>query len=43
MWWSLAHANGMKAAQGHIDTLEGKMTQEQIVEAQRLRKEWIRR
>ncbi len=44
MWYNLAAAQGGEAverAQSNKDTLEERMTREQIAEAQRLSREWI--
>jgi TPR repeat protein len=41
MWWNLAAAQGIESAQGNKDTLEERMTREQIAEAQRLSREWM--
>ena len=41
MWWNLAAGQGHEGAQRNKDTLEDRMTREQIAEAQRLSREWI--
>ena len=41
MWANLAAAQGNEDAQGLKDTIEQRMTREQIAEAQRLSREWI--
>jgi len=41
MWLNLSNANGHKPAIKLRDTLEKKMTKDQIVEAQKMAKEWM--
>ena len=41
MWWHLAAAQGLEAAQRGRDAIQQRMTSEQIAEAQRLSREWI--
>ena len=41
MRWNLAAAQGVEDAQGNKDSVEERMTREQIAEAQRLSREWI--
>ena len=40
MWWSLAQAQGEEAALGNLEVLVQRMTKEQIVEAQKMAREW---
>ena len=41
MWYNLSAAQGIEVAQSNKDVLEGRMTRDQIAEAQRLSREWI--
>ena len=41
MWWHLSAAQGEELARENKDTLERRMTREQIAEAQGLSREWI--
>ena len=41
MWFNLAAARGHESAQASKGTVEGRMTREQIAEAQRMSTEWI--
>jgi TPR repeat protein len=41
MWFNIAAAQGVEDAQSGKDQLEERMTPEQIVEAQRLSREWL--
>ena len=41
MWFNLSVAQGHGSAQDSKDIIEGRMTREQIAEAQRLSREWI--
>ncbi len=41
MWFNLAAAQGNEVARGNKGTVEGRMTREQIAEAQRMSTEWI--
>ncbi len=41
MWFMLSGAQGHGSAQESKDIIEGRMTREQIAEAQRLSREWI--
>ena len=41
MWWNLSAAQGYGSAQESIDFIEGRMTREQIAQAERLSREWI--
>ena len=41
MWFNLSAAQGHGSAQESKDIIEGRMTREQIAEAQRLSREWI--
>ena len=41
MWFNLSAAQGHGSAQESRDIIEGRMTREQIAEAQRLSREWI--
>ena len=41
MWFDLSAAQGHGSAQESKDIIEGRMTREQIAEAQRLSREWI--
>ncbi|MEC7769006.1 MAG: hypothetical protein VX471_06975, partial [Acidobacteriota bacterium] len=40
-WYNLAAAQGSETAQSNKDTVERRMTREQIAEAQRLSREWL--
>ena len=43
MWSNLAANRGLEKAEAHRDVLRQKMTKEQIAEAERLSKEWLKR
>ena len=41
MWYNLAAAQGDETGQDNKDTVEERMTREQIAEGRRLTREWI--
>jgi len=41
MWWNLAEAQGQRLAESLKNSIEERMTREQIDEAQRLSREWL--
>jgi hypothetical protein len=43
MWWSIAVTSGVKSARKYIDIVAGRMTPAQIVEAQKLARECVRK
>ena len=41
MWWKLAAAQGHEVAKKNKGIISGRMTKEQIAEAQKLSREWL--